>query len=374
MTIKPLNVYRTYFPDPPGGLQEAIKQICISTAKVGIKQTIFTLSPKVSTKVIELPEAQVVRTRSWLAPASCDIGGLESVTTFSQLVTQASLVQYHFPWPFADLLHAIVRPKIPAITIYHSDIVRQKLIGCLYAPLMWKTLQRMDLIIATSPVYAQTSSVLSHSSLKNKVRVIPLGIDESSYQFDQDDTVFERINMHKNEPYILFLGVLRYYKGVHTLINAAKSCDAKIVIAGSGSMLDVLRKQVFELGLTNIYFAGQVTQAEKVALLKNCRAFVLPSHLRSEAFGMVLVEASMFGKPMISCEIDTGTSYVNLNEVTGLIVPPDAPIQLANALQMMIKDENLAENMGLAARQRYQALFSGDVLGRAYQNLYEELL
>lgn len=374
MTIKPLNVYRTYFPDPPGGLQEAIKQICVSTAKVGIKQTIFTLSPKALPKVIEMPEAQVVRSHSWLAPASCDIGGLASVQTFSRLVAQASLVQYHFPWPFADLLHAIVRPKIPAITIYHSDIVRQRLIGSLYAPLMWKTLQSMDLIIATSPIYAKTSPVLSHPSLKNKVRVIPLGIDENSYQFEQDDTVFNRINVHKNEPYILFLGVLRYYKGVHTLINAAKNCDAKIVIAGSGSMLVDLRKQVLELRLTNISFAGQVTQAEKVALLKNCRAFVLPSHLRSEAFGMVLVEASMFGKPMISCEIDTGTSYVNLNEVTGLVVPPDAPMQLANAMQMMIKDESLAKSMGSAARQRYQALFSGDVLGRAYQNLYEALL
>ncbi len=374
MTIKPLNVYRTYFPDPPGGLQEAIKQICVSTSKVGIKQTIFTLSPKASPKIIEMPEAQVVRARSWLAPASCDIGGLDSVNTFSRLVSQASLVQYHFPWPFADLLNAIVQPKIPTVTIYHSDIVRQKMLGSFYAPLMWKTLRSMDLIVATSPTYAETSPVLSHSSLKNKVRVIPLGIDENAYSFDQDDSIFNRINVHKKEPYVLFLGVLRYYKGVNTLIHAAKNVDAKIVVAGAGPVLNCLKKQAQELGLKNIYFAGQVTQAEKVALMQNCRVFVLPSHLRSEAFGMVLVEASMFGKPMISCEIGTGTSYVNLNEVTGLVVQPNAPTELAHAMQLMMKDESLANNMGLAARQRYQALFSGDVLGQAYQNLYKELL
>ena len=67
-----LNVYKTYFPDPPGGLQEGIRQICLATTRRGIKNTIFTLSPRVNKKYIELPEASVVREKSWCAPASCD--------------------------------------------------------------------------------------------------------------------------------------------------------------------------------------------------------------------------------------------------------------------------------------------------------------
>ncbi len=87
------------------------------------------------------------------------------------------------------------------------------------------------------------------------------------------------------------------YKGLHTLLRAAADVGARVVIAGSGPEGGALREQAQRLGLSGVVFAGQVTDEEKVALLKSCRALVLPSHLRSEAFGMVLVEASMFGSP-----------------------------------------------------------------------------
>ena len=120
-------------------------------------------------------------------------------------------------------------------------------------------------------------------------------------------------------------------------------------------------------------FAGQVTNEEKVSLIRNCHALVLPSHLRSEAYGMVLVEASMMKKPMISCEIGTGTSFVNIHEETGFVVPPEVPESLANVMQILLRDEALANKMGLVARSRYEQLFSGSALGQAYASLYKEL-
>jgi rhamnosyl/mannosyltransferase len=206
------------------------------------------------------------------------------------------------------------------------------------------------------------------------VRVIPLGIDEKSYPQDGDDFIFNRISLIESEPYFLFLGVLRYYKGIHTLINAAKGVKAKIVIAGSGPEGEKLKQQAVELGLKNVIFAGHVTDKEKVSLIKNCRALILPSHLRSEAYGMVLVEASMMMRPMISCEIGTGTSFVNLNEETGFVVEPEQPESLGRAMNTLLNDESLADQMGLAARQRYERLFSGNALGQAYSSLYKELL
>lgn len=100
---------------------------------------------------------------------------------------------------------------------------------------------------------------------------------------------------------------------------------------------------------------------------------VLPSHLRSEAFGMVLVEAEMFGKPMICCEIGSGTSYVNEHGVTGLVVPPEQPDALAKAMQALLADDALAGRMGQAARARYEAMFSGPALGDAYRSLYRSV-
>lgn len=292
--------------------------------------------------------------------------------TFSKCCESSDIIHYHFPWPFGDILHTLGRPQIPAVMTYHSDIVRQKLLGKIYAPLMWHTLKAMRFIVATSPPYARTSPVLSHPSIRERVRVIPSGIVEESYPKEADHEVFERIKLKQNEPYFLFIGVLRYYKGLHTLIQAARHVDAKIVIAGSGPEEQALKELFTQTGGRNVIFAGQISDMEKVALLQSCCAMVLPSHLRSEAFGMVLVEAAMFGKPQISCEIGTGTSYVNMHEETGIVVPPEAPNDLAQAMNQLLRETSMAKEMGLAARARYERLFSGDALGKAYADLYRE--
>jgi glycosyltransferase involved in cell wall biosynthesis len=371
--LKVLHVYRTYFPDPPGGLQEAIRQICLATQDYGVENTIFTLSPNPVQSEIERPEGRVIRCRSWAAPASCDLGGFSAFRQFRRLAREADVVHYFFPWPFADLLHLWACPKKPSVTTYISDIVRQRWLGTVYAPLMWKTLTGTQAIVANAPAYAQTSPVLSAPSLRDRVRVIPLGIDERSYPHDGDVGVLRRLSLGETEPFFLFIGVLRYYKGLHTLLQAAASVSARVVIAGSGPEDSALQEQARQLGLTNVVFAGQVTDAEKVALLKHCRALVLPSHLRSEAYGMVLVEAAMFGKPMISCEIGTGTSYVNADGETGIVVPPESPAELVRAMNRLIEDEALAQRYGQAARLRYERMFSGEALGKAYAALYQDV-
>lgn len=372
--MKVLSIYRTYFPDPPGGLQEAIRQICIATGKFGVENTIFTLSPDPIPKVITRPEARVIRCRSWAAPASCDLGGIASFRQFSKLAKWADVVHYHFPWPFADLLHLATRPTVPVIMTYHSDIVRQRWLGRVYTPLMHSMLKAMTAVVATSPVYARTSPVLSDSFLRDRVCVIPLGIDERTYPQHSDDGVLLRLGLGIDQPFFLFIGVLRYYKGLHFLIKSAAFVRARVIIAGSGPEGTMLQEQARQLGLENVIFAGQVSEVEKVTLLKRCRALILPSHLRSEAYGMVLVEASMFGKPMVSCEIDTGTSFVNQHGETGFVIPPESPEALAQAMNALLVDNVLADRLGQAARQRYETLFSGSVLGKAYAELYQEVL
>lgn len=372
--MKILHVYRTYFPDSPGGLQEAIRQISFALSAKGIESAVFALSRSPFPVELQGHNSKVVRCRSWAAPASCDLGGISAFRKFSELAKWADVIHYHFPWPFADLLHLIVCPTTPAVMTYHSDIVRQRWLGRIYAPLMQGMLGGMRAIVATSPPYAQTSPVLADTRHRNRVRVIPLGIDEGSYPQCGDDGVLQRLGLYQGAPFFLFIGVLRYYKGLHTLVQAAASVNAKVLIAGTGPEHAALLAHVCQLGLQNVVFAGQVSDAEKVALLQRCRAFVLPSHLRSEAFGMVLVEASMYGKPMVSCEIGTGTSFVNLEGETGFVVPPESPEALAHAMNTLLGDGALAEKFGRAARRRYEELFSGPALGKAYTQLYQDVL
>ncbi|MFT4065286.1 glycosyltransferase [Paraburkholderia sp.] len=374
--MRVVHVYRTYFPDPPGGLQEAIRQIALSTRERGVEPRILTLSPTPVPTVVDYPEGQVIREKSWAAPASCDLGGPCSVIRYREMVEWADVVHFHFPWPFADVLHLLGRTKKPTVMTYHSDIVRQKALGAVYGPLMRRTLRSMSAVVATSPAYARTSETLAACVSKERLKTIPLGIidyRDVPQPADAQRNVETRLGLVNGEPYFLALGVLRYYKGLHTLVEAAPHVQAKIVIAGSGPERERLAALARQHGATNVVFAGQVTHEEKVALLKGCRAMVLPSHLRSEAFGMVLVEAAMFGKPMVCCEVGSGTSFVNEDGVTGWVVPPEAPEQLAAAMNRLVLDEALARGMGAAARERYERLFSGGALGAAYRRLYEEV-
>jgi len=376
--MRVLHCYRTYFPDTQGGGEEAIRQIVLSTQAEGISNTIFALSPRPDPATIHRDEGTVERSLSWAAPASCDLGTVNAFRHFRRLARAADVVHYHFPWPFADLLHKFAGvDSRPAVMTYHSDVVRQRWIGLAYRPLMRSMLRAMNAVVATSAAYARTSSVLRDLVPPSRLKVIPLGLFERSYDQAREESraisLSERFGLSTNG-YFLSLGVLRYYKGLHVLIEAARRVDFPIVMAGDGPTRKVLEEAASDLPPGRVHFLGRVSDPEKMALIAGCRAFVLPSHLRSEAFGMVLLEAALLGRPMISCEIGTGTTYVNVHEDTGLVVAPENPSMLAAALQHMIVDEAFVSACGQRARARYERLFSGPALGSAYSVLYRSVL
>lgn len=374
--MKVLHVYRTYFPDPPGGLQEAIRQICLAASLFGVESRVFALSPNPQPASLDRPEALVFRARSWWAPASCDLGGISALQCFSEQAAWADVLHFHFPWPYADFLNLLSVAERPKIMTYHSDIVRQRFLLRLYAPLMRRTLGSMDAVVATSPAYIQTSPFLQSLVSRERLRAIPLGIEDSFVSCvsgDVESDILKRLNLAGND-FVLALGVLRYYKGFHTLIEAAGDIGKPIVIAGSGPEGVSLKALAKSLGADNVIFAGQVTDQEKRDLLRACTLLALPSHLRSEAFGMVLVEASMYAKPMVCCEVGSGTSFVNIDGETGFVVPPEDSESLSAAINRIMDDVDLARGFGLAARQRYERMFSGEAQGRAYASLYREVI
>lgn len=371
-----LHVYRTYFPDPPGGLQEAIRQICLATKKT-VDASVFALSPNPHPAELDLPEGRVIRARSWWAPASCDLGSIGSLKKFCEAARQADLLHFHFPWPFADLLSFLPCAKAkPKIITYHSDIIRQRSLLALYRPLMRLTLGAMDAVVATSPNYAATSEALKNYVTPGNLKIIPLGIADRAKASNtgiSSSDILDRMKL-RERGFVLALGVLRYYKGLHTLVRAAPLIDAPVIVAGSGPEREALERLATEVGAKNVVFTGQVTDLERDDLMRACSVFAFPSHLRSEAFGMALVEASMFSKPMICCEIGSGVSFVNQHDVTGLVIQPESPSHLADAANRLLLDQSLALRMGTAARERYTQLFSDEALGAAYVRLYTDVL
>ena len=176
------------------------------------------------------------------------------------------------------------------------------------------------------------------------------------------------------ERFFVFVGALRYYKGLLFLLDAAERTGYPVVIAGKGELAAELEQQVRRRRLSNVHLLGEVSEADKAMLLHLGYAFTFPSHLRSEAFGVALLEAAEFSRPMISCDLGTGTSYVNIDGETGLVVPPADSAALAAAMQRLWDDPDLAARMGGRARQRYEELFTADVMGAAYAALYRRLV
>lgn len=366
-----LHFYKTYITDTHGGVEQFIFQLVNSTHSLGIKSRVLTLT-RAQTRgdVLHLGNHSVHRSYQNLEIASNSISW-SVFSHFKELVEKVDLIHYHFPWPFMDLVHFLTRVKKPTVVTYHSDILRQQQLLKLYKPLMNRFLNHVHRIVATSPNYVESSSVLSQFS--KKVSIIPIGLDKSTYPLASSESL-KKWKTLLGERFFLFLGRLQYYKGLHTLVRAMEGLDYPLVIAGSGKEQLALKKQAQAAGLKNIHFLGSLSDEDKIALLTLCFAFVFPSHLRSEAFGISLLEAAMFGKPLISCEIGTGTTYINQHEKTGLVVPPNDPGALKKALTYLWHHPDEASKMGEEALQRYEKLFNAGDMAKQYEKLYRSLM
>lgn len=368
--LKVLHFYKTYYPDTFGGIEQVIYQLSESSISFNIESTVLSLSRRGNSKDDTIGNQHVFYSKTDFEIASTPFS-LSCIKTFKSLVEKADIIHYHFPFPFMDILHFICGVKKPTILSYHSDIVKQKSILRLYTPLMEHFLDSVDCIVAASPNYAETSYVLQ--KYKDKVQVIPYGLDERPYLREDND----RLQFWENKvgkDFFLFIGAFRYYKGLHTLLNAAHNTSLPIVIVGSGVIEKELKAQAEGLSLPNVHFVGALPDKDKAALLQLCFSVVFPSHLRSEAFGITLLEGAMYGKPLISCEIGTGTSYINQNNQTGIVIPPSDSTALHDAMLTLWEDKQLATKYGKNARARFEALFTAERMAERYNDLYRSLL
>ncbi|CAN7475998.1 glycosyltransferase family 4 protein [Caballeronia sp. LjRoot34] len=366
--MRVLHFYKTYKPDTMGGIEQVIGEICSGSARRGVASDVLTVSRDTST--VDLGDHMHYRARLDFKVASSAFS-LSSLSRLRELSQHADVIHYHFPWPFMDMAHFLTRLNKPTVVTYHSDIVRQKTLLHFYRPLMMRFLGSVTRIVATSPQYAKSSVVLQRFA--DKVEVIPFGLNTQAYP-PATEARLAGWRTRVGPKFFLFVGMLRYYKGLHVLLDALKGSDYTVVILGGGPLENELKSQAATLGLRNVHFVGALPDEDKVALLTLCHALLFPSHLRSEAFGISLLEAAMFGKPMVSCEIGTGTSYVNVANETGLVVPPGNPAALRNAIDQIWHDEAIAVRFGAAAQQRFCKLFTADKMADSYVDLYKRIV
>ncbi|AVJ20026.1 glycosyl transferase family 1 [Serratia sp. MYb239] len=368
--MKVLHFYKTYYPDSFGGIEQVIYQLAEGGVEKGVSTEVLSVTPsdKDSCEVISRHVAHKIRQDFSIAsnPFSFRV-----IKKFRELSEQVDIIHYHFPWPYMDIVHFLSGVKKPTVVSYHSDIIRQKKLLHIYKPLMHLFLKKVDCIVATSPNYVATSDVLD--IFKDKVTVIPIGLDKATYPIPEQSRL-DKWQQKIGQPFFLFIGTLRYYKGLHILLEAATGAPYPIVIVGAGPIENELREQAQQLGLKNVHFLGALPDEDKTALLMLSYGIVFPSHLRSEAFGISLLEGAMYRKPMISSEIGTGTTFINIDNQTGLVIPPSNPSALRKAMDKLWSEPKLAEEFGNKAYERYEAKFTSRQMVGAYAEIYTRLL
>ncbi len=303
---------------------------------------------------------------------------IDYLRTFRKMAKDVDIIQLHAPFPLSDLALLLSRRsrKIKKTLWYHADVVKQKKVMLFYRPLLNWMLKKVDKIYVASMSIADQSPYLK--KYKDKVEVIPFGISAKEYLDAVRFPILTNKLNDKGNVKILFVGRLVYYKGVDVLIEAmAKVHGAELFVIGGGELDKTLKNRVAELGIEDkIHFMGRLPQRELFAAFSNCDVFVLPSVKRSEAFGLVQLEAMVYGKPVINTSLDTAVPEVSLHGETGLTVEPGNVDRLADAIQTLVDDKELRKKYGAQAKKRCKEEYSlqrmQERLYNSYLNLIEE--
>jgi O-antigen biosynthesis rhamnosyltransferase len=367
--IRVLHLYKSWSPDTYGGVERVITTLSAGGRAFGIESRVAYLAPGRQVKLVHHHGVAAYRFPLEFEVASTGLS-LAFLLSYRRLAAWADVLHFHFPWPYGDLVHRLSGVTKPFLVTYHLDITRQRVLKWFYAPLRSWFFGQASRVIATSQNYLMSSPVLKRLP---RTRIIPLGIEDEAQ--GAGIPLRQAYWRHRlGAGFVLFVGVLRYYKGLHLLLAAASSIHSRIVIAGTGPCEQALKRQAQTLGLTNVSFLGEIDQLDKDTLYRLSAVFVFPSHLRSEAFGLSLVEAAMYGKPLVSCEIGTGTTFVNVHELTGLVVEPGHPEALSSAVNRLLNDRRERDTFGRNARNRYLDQFTAERMVADYAGEYRAVL
>lgn len=359
--MKVLHIFRTYFPETTGGIEEVIKNIVFSTKSDELISDILTVHSKSNTTKRSI-NSSIYYTKRNFTVSHVDFS-ISCLQKFLKINKSYDILHLHFPWPFADLLSFLSSGKTKILLSYHCDILRNPFLYFFYRPFLYQFLKKVDHICVSSKPLYNNSKVISN--FKNKCSVVPFALPaKAEYEYKPI-----------KGKYWVFVGMLRKYKGLDILVKAMQETKEKLIIVGDGPEKNRIINLVKELGLNErIYLTGRVSDSKKFELLSKSKGFILPSITNAEAFGMSILEALRYEKPVISTEVGTGTSWVNLNNVTGFVVPPCDPLELANAINKISDSSKLWYEFSKNAGKRFNDLFVNEKMGLQYRKIYDKLI
>jgi len=382
-----LYLYKDYYPIL-GGIENHIRTLAEGLRQRGVQTHVLVTNTANRTVQEAIGGVPVVKTARQINVSSAPVS-LPFFGAVRRLERDMDIAHAHMPYPPGEVAQLLFGRARRFVVSYHSDIVRQRVLGALYRPFLWRVLAQARLIAVGSPVYMQDSPFLRRYA--DKCRVIHYGLDLRRFAAAPEleakaaewraryagpagaDTAGSD---GAGRPLLLFVGRLRHYKGVNVLIEAMQQLpEAVALIVGIGPLEAEWQAQAQAAGLgERVHFLREQSDPALAALYHAADIFVLPSTNRAETFGIVQVEAMASGRPVICTELGTGTSYVNQHGITGLVAPPNDPAALAAAVRRLLDNPEERRRMGEAGRQRAEGEFSIDAMLDHMLAFYREAL
>ena len=369
--LKILEVNKAYFPHI-GGIETLVKQYSEELGQFDTQvRTLVCCDNRGGSIRERVNGVPVIRAANFGTYFSCPIS-TQFVKQFRRLSQKADVIHIHMPFPLADFAMLLSGFKGKVVLSWHSDIVKQKKLLTLYKPLLKYLLNRADVIFVATEGHIDGSDFLPE--YREKCRILPYGITVEDYlNIDRKPILTEKLT-DKNSVKVFFTGRLVYYKGVDVLLKAFRLVNGcELFVAGTGELEAELKAYAKEHNMEDkVHFLGFLPDDELKQAYADCDIFVLPSVAKSEAFGIVQLEAMVYGKPVINTLLPSGVPHVSIHKKTGLTVPPSDFESLSAAILALARNRELREEYGKNAADRVMENFNEkDIIRKLYEYLSE---
>jgi rhamnosyl/mannosyltransferase len=354
--VRVVHLFKDFYPPTTGGVEQHMALLCAGLAR-HVEVTVLVPGGSRLRREEQAGAVRVVRVPElgrYLSAPLCPTMPAE----LRRL--DPDLVHLHFPNPMGDLAYLLGARRVPVVL-------------WLYRPVFERLQRHVAQIVVSSETYVRSSRFLA--PYRNRCVVLPYGIDAGALALRAGEhQAVEQLRQRHGGRVVLFVGVLRPYKGLRVLMEAMREVDGTLLVVGRGEQRE-LRRGADWLGVADrVRFLGEVSETEKRILLHACDVLALPSTDRREAFGIVQLEAMACAKPVVATDLPTGVQAVTRHETTGLLVPPNAPGPLAAALERMLDNPALCARLGAGGQERVRREFgAGTMVARTLQ-LYQAAL
>jgi len=365
-----------FFHPAHGGIERCLRSLAHAQAGLGCSVRVICMDHERgrATHVEQDGPVEIVRVRR--AASFCKIDHCPDLPRVLR-DSEADLLHLHTPNPSMILALMLSGDHRPLVVSHHSDVIKQRLRRLLFSPMERECYNRARLVLAMSPPYVAGSTLLRRYA--DRVAILPIGLELAPF-LDPAPEVREHGDHLKRTypgPLWFFCGRLVYYKGLETALLALPFVPGTLLIAGDGPARTHLERLAARFDLKDrARFLGNIPRDEDLAAYYLAsEAFWFPSNARSEAYGLVQVEAMASGCPVINTAIPhSGVPWVSRHEESGLTVPVNDPAAFAAAALRLLEEPGLRDRLAAGARARAIAEFQCDAMGSRSMALYATTL